>query len=107
MGLYRKILKGKSRIYDNFLTNPKVVKISMMIALLVWFFALIGGYIVAQFDPDGYNIFNNWISDLGSFTHTPLPYFLDYGAMITAIMLHKFGELLMGITGTKSHLHGR
>ena len=87
MGLYRKILKGKSRIYDNFLTNPKVVKISMMMALFVWFFALIGGYIVAQFDPDGYNIIDNWISDMGSFNHTPLPYFLDYGAMATAILL--------------------
>ena len=87
MGLYRKMLKGKSRIYDNFLTNPKVVKICTFLALFVWFFALIAGYIVAQFDPDGYNIFHNMISDMGSFNHTPLPYFLDYGAMITAILM--------------------
>jgi hypothetical membrane protein len=47
-------------------------------------FALIVGIIIAQFDPDGYNIFENYISDLGSFEHTPFPYLWDLGQMICA-----------------------
>ena len=87
MGLYRRMLKGKSRIYDNFLTNPKVVKVSIISSLITWFSALIIGFIVAQFDPQGYNIVDNYISDMGSFRHTPLPYFLDFGAIITSILM--------------------
>ena len=87
MGLYRRMLKGKSRIYDKFLTNPKVVKISIIGSIVTWFSALILGFIVAQFDPQGYNIVDNYISDMGSFHHTPLPYFLDYGAIISSILM--------------------
>jgi len=87
MGLYQKIIKWKSKIYDNFLINPKIVRLSIISSAIVFFSAIIIGYIVAQFDPDGYNIVNNYISDLGSFNHTPLPYFLDYGAMITSVLL--------------------
>ncbi len=87
MGLYRKILKWKSKIYEGFLINPKIVKYSIISSTIVFFSALIIGYIVAQFDPDGFNIIDNFISDLGSFNHTPLPYFLDYGAIITSMLL--------------------
>ena len=87
MGLYQKILNWKSKVYDSFLINPKIVKYSIISSAIVFFSAIIIGYIVAQFDPDGYNILKNYISDLGSFNHTPLPYFLDYGAMITSILL--------------------
>jgi len=87
MGLYQKILKFKSRIYDNYLINPQIVKKSIITALIFFFTSITLGVIVAQFDPDGYNIIDNWISDLGSFNHTPMPYFLDYGAMITSIII--------------------
>ncbi|MFX0070546.1 MAG: DUF998 domain-containing protein, partial [Candidatus Hermodarchaeota archaeon] len=87
MGLYRKLLEFKSRVYDNFLIKPQIVKKSIISAFSIFFASIIIGVIVAQFDPDGYNIFDNWISDMGSFNHTPLPYFLDYGAMITSILI--------------------
>ena len=87
MGLYRKLLKWKSKIYDNFLIKPQIVKISIISAILTFSIAIIVGYTVAQFDPDGYNIINNYISDMGSFRHTPLPYYSDYGAMITSILI--------------------
>ncbi|HEY0089536.1 MAG TPA: hypothetical protein VGB37_11875, partial [Candidatus Lokiarchaeia archaeon] len=87
MGFYRKLIEIKSKIYDNFLTKPKIVKISIILAHILLFGAIILGYIIAQFDPQGYNIFKNMISDMGSYRHTPLPYFLDYGAMITSIII--------------------
>lgn len=87
MGFYKSLLKWKSHIYDDFLINPKVVKYSIISSMITFFSAIIIGYIVAQFDPDGYNIVNNYISDMGSYNHTPLPYFLDYGAMVTSILL--------------------
>jgi hypothetical protein len=87
MKFYESLLKWKSRIYDNFLIHPKIVRLSIISALVtfVTFFTL--GFIVAQFDPDGYNIVSNYISDMGSFQHTPMPYFLDYGAMCTSILI--------------------
>ena len=87
MGFYRKLIEIKSKIYDNFLTKPKIVKISIILAHILFFGAIIVGYIIAQFDPQGYDIFKNMISDMGSYRHTPLPYFLDYGAMITSIII--------------------
>lgn len=86
MGFYRKILDLKSNIYE-FLTKPKTVRFSIISAGITFFSAIIIGVIVAQFDPDGYNIVDNYISDMGSFKHTPMPYFLDYGAMITSILM--------------------
>lgn len=87
MGSYDSIIKWKSHIYDDFLINPKVVRYSIISSLITFISAIIIGYVVAQFDPDGYNIFDNYISDMGSFEHTPLPYFLDYGAIITSILI--------------------
>ena len=86
MGFYRKLLDLKSLIYD-FLTEPRTVRISTIASIITIFATLIIGVLVAQFDPDGYNIVDNYISDLGSFKHTPMPYFLDYGAMITSILM--------------------
>ena len=87
MRVYESLIKWKSHIYDDFLINPKVVRYSIISSMITFFSALIIGYIVAQFDPDGYNIVDNYISDMGSFNHTPMPYFLDYGAMITSILV--------------------
>ncbi|MFX0100402.1 MAG: DUF998 domain-containing protein [Candidatus Hodarchaeota archaeon] len=80
---------------ENFLSSPKVFIISTLGAML-WFLPnLLIGYIVAQGDPAGpklsdkagYNIFDNFISDMGSLQYTPNTFFLDYGAMITAFLL--------------------
>ena len=43
------------KIY-NTLTNPKIVKNFSMIGVISMLSALILGVIIAQFDPDGYNI---------------------------------------------------
>ena len=56
------------------LINPKLVKISTLLALIVVFSCLIIGYIIAQFGPYGYNMFDNYISDMGSRKYTPFPY---------------------------------
>ncbi len=87
MKFYESLLEWKSHIYDDFLIKPKIVRLSIISSLITFFFAILIGYIVAQFDPDGYNIVDNYISDMGSFNHTPMPYFLDYGAMITSILV--------------------
>jgi len=80
-------LQKKEEKIEVSLTIPKIVRISSIGVIVIFISALIIGVIVAQFDPDGYNIIDNYISDLGSFNHTPLPYFLDYGAMISAFLL--------------------
>jgi len=80
-------LQKKEERIEDFLTAPRTVRISTILAMVIFLSALTIGVIVAQFDPDGYNIIINYISDLGSFRHTPLPYFLDFGAIITAILL--------------------
>jgi len=84
--LLAKGAKIKNRVYD-FITHPKTAKFSTLLAMLVFLPAIIIGVIVAQLDPDGYTIVDNYISDLGSFNHTPVPLFLDWGAMITAFLL--------------------
>lgn len=81
-----KLARIKNRVYD-FITHPKTAKYSTILATLVFIPAIIIGYFVAQLDPDGYTIVDNFISDLGSFNHTPVPLFLDWGAMITAFLL--------------------
>lgn len=87
MGSYDSLIKWKSHIYDDFLTNPRVVRFSIISSLITFLSAIIIGYVIAQFDPDGYNIVDNYISDMGSFEHTPMPYFLDYGSMIISILI--------------------
>ena len=86
----RKILDKMKELDDRaeaWLINPKTVRYSILAALCVFLPAIFIGYLVAQLDPDGYNIFKNMISDLGSFNHTPVPLFLDWGAMITSFLL--------------------
>jgi len=56
------------------LTDPKVVKISTIAAFTLVFSMLIIGYIIAQFGPLGYNMIDNFISDMGSIVYTPFPY---------------------------------
>jgi len=56
------------------LSEPKVVKISTVAAFILVFSMLIIGYIIAQFGPRGYNMIDNFISDMGSIVYTPFPY---------------------------------
>jgi hypothetical membrane protein len=52
-----------------------------------YIFLLIIGVIVAVLlDPDGYTIWDNWISDLGSINHTPVPFLYDIACIIAGTM---------------------
>ncbi|MHA1725019.1 MAG: DUF998 domain-containing protein [Promethearchaeota archaeon] len=87
----------KNRVHE-FLINPKVVKISMIFSLINFITCICVGIIVASlFGPAGYNLIDNYISDLGSVRYTPLPIFLDYGAMASSITLFPFGFYLENI----------
>lgn len=86
MSRYEKLDNIGHRIYT-FLTNPKVVKISCYAAMVIFLVGLGIGLIVAQLDPQGFNFIDNFISDLGSYNHTPFPKFLDDVAIYTAIFL--------------------
>ncbi|MBD3215677.1 MAG: hypothetical protein GF311_23905 [Candidatus Lokiarchaeota archaeon] len=70
-----------------FLTNPKLVKSCMYATLLIFLPALLIGVIIAYFfGPESYNIWDNYISDLGSLNYTPAPLLLDISAMLTSIL---------------------
>ncbi|MBD3197218.1 MAG: hypothetical protein GF317_19345 [Candidatus Lokiarchaeota archaeon] len=70
------------------LTNPFLLKFCIYGVLIVFIPGLIIGVIIAYFfGPESYNIWNNYISDLGSYNYTPAPFILDYSAMITSFLL--------------------
>ncbi|MBY9007439.1 MAG: DUF998 domain-containing protein [Candidatus Lokiarchaeota archaeon] len=70
------------------LTNLKLLKFCVISAPSIFIFGLFIGVVIAFFfGPESYNIWDNYISDLGSINYTPAPYFLDFSAMITAILL--------------------
>ena len=86
MMILKVLVKIKNAVND-FLTHPATAIIATLGAMGIWLSFLTIGYFVAQLDPDGYNIIDNYISDMGSLNHTPNPFFLDYGAMITSFLL--------------------
>ncbi len=87
----------KNRIYE-FLITPKIVKISMIFSLINFISCVCTGIAIASlFGPVGYSIMDNYISDLGSLRYTPLPIFLDYGAMSSSITMLPFGFYLENI----------
>ncbi len=84
----------KNRIYG-FLVNPKIVKVSIVFSLINFLGCVCIGIIIASLlGPTGYNFVDNYISDLGSIKYTPLPFFLDYGAISSSITLLPFGFCL-------------
>ncbi len=84
------INKVRAKFYEK-ITNFKVVKYSVTSVMLIYIPLLIIGCIVAAvFDPDGYTIWTNWISDLGSINHTPAPYLYDIACIIAGIMTVPF-----------------
>jgi hypothetical membrane protein len=86
MTVRKSINKIRAKMY-NFATNFKIVKISAISVMLGYILLLIIGVIVATLlDPDGYTIWDNWISDLGSSNHTPAPYLYDIACIIAGAM---------------------
>jgi len=87
MQLREKIFNLGHKVYAS-LTKPKNVKYFTILAMGIFIGAICIGIVVAIIGPPGgYNPINNYISDMGSFNYTPLPYFLDYGNMVSSILL--------------------
>ncbi|MFX1567078.1 MAG: hypothetical protein ACFFCV_01775 [Promethearchaeota archaeon] len=86
MTVRESINKIRAKMYK-FATNFKVVKISAISVMFGYILLLIIGVIVAALlDPDGYTIWDNWISDLGSSNDTPAPFLYDIACIIAGVM---------------------
>jgi hypothetical membrane protein len=83
--------------------------------MIGYIFLLVEGVIIAALlDPDGYTIWDNWISDLGSINHTPAPILYDIACIIAGFMtipltfyMEKLLAPLPGETQLKEHHHSR
>ena len=68
------------------LTRPKLINICIELSFIIFIGGLAVGTIIAFFTR-GYNIWDNYISDLGSIRYTPTPFILDFIAMVTSVTL--------------------
>ncbi|MFX1327258.1 MAG: hypothetical protein ACFE91_03830 [Promethearchaeota archaeon] len=86
MTVRQSINKARAKFY-NVVTNFNVVKYCAMVVMIGYISLLIIGVIVAAFlDPEGYTIWDNWISDLGSSDHTPAPILYDIACIVAGSM---------------------
>jgi hypothetical membrane protein len=78
------------KIYNK-LTAPQTIKICGYSALVLFFGSIsLGVIIAAAFGPGGYNIIDNWISDLGNHNITPAPFLLDLAVISAGLLLFPF-----------------
>ncbi len=107
MTVRESINKVRAKLYS-VVTNYNVVKICAMGIIIGYLLLLIIGVIVAAvFDPDGYTIVDNWISDLGSIDHTPAPFLYDIACIVAGTMTIPFTyymEKLLAPLPKKSNL---
>ena len=90
MSIRRSINDIRAKFYS-FVTSYNVVKFSAICVMVGYIFLLIIGVIVAALlDPDGYTIWDNWISDLGSTDHTPSPFLYDIACILAGFMTIPF-----------------
>ncbi|MFW9820633.1 MAG: DUF998 domain-containing protein [Candidatus Thorarchaeota archaeon] len=110
MTVRESINKVRAKLYS-FATNFKVVKISAMGVMFGYISLLIIGVIIAALlDPDGYTIWDNWISDLGSINDTPAPYLYDIACIIAGTMtipLTFYMENLLAPLPKRTELRGK
>lgn len=88
-------LRGKinnlRKILFERLINYKMVRIFTSAVILIYIpLIIIGIFIAAYFDPDGYSILTNWISDLGGSPHTPAPYLYDIACIVAGALTIPF-----------------
>jgi hypothetical protein len=82
-----KMKRNGRKFYDK-VTEPKFVKISIYISLATFLPGILLGLVIAlTFGPIPYNLFFNYISDLGSLKFTPAPFILDLTCTISAIFI--------------------
>ncbi len=90
MTIRQSINKVRFRLY-NAITNHKFVEICMIIVIASYIpLLIIGSIIAAVFSPEGYTIWNNWISDLGTSAHTPAPYLYDIACILAGTLTIPF-----------------
>jgi len=86
MTVRQSINNARAKFYG-IVTNYNFVKFSAMIVMVGYIGLLLIGVIVAALmDPDGYTIWENWISDLGSSNHTPAPFLYDIACIVAGAM---------------------
>ncbi|MFW9879488.1 MAG: hypothetical protein ACFFG0_40950 [Candidatus Thorarchaeota archaeon] len=86
MSIRQSINEARERFY-NVVTHYNTVKFSAIIVMIGYISLLIIGVITANLlNPDGYTIWDNWISDLGSFDHTPAPILYDVACIVAGSM---------------------
>ncbi|MFW9877775.1 MAG: hypothetical protein ACFFG0_32225 [Candidatus Thorarchaeota archaeon] len=84
---FKKVKQNSKKFYDK-VTEPKIVKISIYVSLATFLPGIIIGLIVAiNFGHLPYSLWLNYISDLGSFKHTPAPFILDVTCALSAIFI--------------------
>lgn len=90
MKLRNKINDLRSKVFDKVI-NYNVVKLSVIIVILIYIpLIIIGAIVAAVFDPDGYTIIDNWISDLGTSAHTPTPILYDIACIVAGFLTIPF-----------------
>ena len=73
--------------------RPKIVRICTALAMAVFLIGFTIAYTLAyvvggsKSPPGTYSIVNNYISDLGNYKYTPVPYLFDTICIVTAILL--------------------
>lgn len=77
----------KTRIVG-FLEKPKIIKFSALGTIIVFLPGVLVAVLVSFYSTDGgFNIIDNYISNLGSSKHTPSPYIFNIICMISAVLL--------------------
>ena len=105
--------KDKVKNFYKMLIHPKVVKLSCIGATFVWISSVLLAILIGQldpagpsYDPAGFNILINYISDLGNLDLTPMPIIIDFGMMQTSILMVPVSfylrEVLIGDRSKKS-----
>ncbi|MFX1394217.1 MAG: hypothetical protein ACFFAH_11645, partial [Promethearchaeota archaeon] len=76
-----------NKIYKRILAK-KTIRICIYTIFIIFYPGIVSAIIIANiYGPEGYNIFNNYISDLGSIKYTPAPYILNFIAISIALLL--------------------
>jgi len=82
MKIRSRINNVRKILFERFI-NYKMVRIFTTAVILIYIpLIIIGIIIAAYFDPDGYSILTNWISDLGGSPHTPAPFLYDIACIV-------------------------
>ncbi len=69
------------------LSNPRLLIVTSLGSIITFILGIIIAVIVANSSPNGYNLIDNYISNLGSSKFTPAPFIFNGTCMITAVLL--------------------